>query len=75
MGFFESNLWSSGTRDTQRLISQFDGLSSSTLENPRNVPWNNKDTEFEEGWQNYDGLDLVYVCGVLVLLQNICFEI
>ena len=40
-------------RDTQRLIWQFDGsVAQNVGENPGHVPWNNKNTEFEGGWQN-----------------------
>ena len=43
-------------RDTQRLISQFDGPSAQNVgENPRHVPWNTKNTEFEGRRQNMMG--------------------
>ena len=31
-------------------------LPQNVEENPRHVPWNNKNTESIGGWQNYDGL-------------------
>ena len=30
-------------------------LAQNVGENPRNVPWNNKNTEFEGSWQNMMG--------------------
>ena len=54
-------------RDSQRLISQFDGPSSSKFgENPRNVPWNNKNTEFEGRRQNMMG----YSCMKAVVYEH-----
>ena len=40
-------------RDTQQLISQFDGLSdlAQNVGENTHVPWNNKNTEFEGGEQ------------------------
>ena len=38
-------------------------LAQNVEENPRHVPWNNKNTEFEGGWQNmmgYSGMKAVY---------------
>ena len=55
--------------DTQRFISQFDGLSSSKC--TRHVPWNNKNKEFD-GWrQNMIGFSLRYALLTSMAEKNI----
>ena len=65
--FFESGIWSNGTRELFSMILRdlfcnlMASVSQNVRENPQHAAWNNNNTEFEGGRQNMMGFSCISV--------------